>query len=552
MPPCLSRVPVVLAALVFVLTGCSALSSGSSDRIDEYTVDAQVNEDGTVDVVESITYDFGEDPSPGLLWEAPTTMRKSFLLHRVTERADIEVSSPTGAPDRIESLRESRGWLYLEIGDEEDPVTGEHVYEVSYTMHGALVEEGGRVELPWQPVTGNWGAPVNNVGVTVAAPAIEEVSCHHYDRDREEDRDCGGEWDGTSAVLEVPELDRGSGMETSFHLAEGSVTVPEPDTVFRPFPRWLTLAGVVGLALSLVTAYYIVRLRSRVQAQRRAREDFPEDLPDLPPALAGFLHRKGRLQPEHVMALLMQLEQKGQVTVQPGKASDNWVFVRQQQGGGTRLFAGWDMPKDLTPSEQALMRALFHTTDRSDLKQLRRGLSTAKVSRLRRMLNREGRRYGLRRPLWFSGPHAALWFSLLVLAVNAPGAVDRLLPVQLSGLEMVAIAVVPVTAVFAVIPSIHTRYGEHVQRLLDRWARRLGSNADPALALALGASPGQVGRLSGPASDLSAVYTDRSFRERWNRVVARRIRLARRSRSRGGGSRSGGGRSVGGSRGGRR
>ena len=143
----LSHLPRVLLLVVLALLLTSCTSPGAKDRITEYDTSAVVHADGTVDVTETITYDFGRDPSPGLLREIPLSQRVGLMRHRVWEISDVEVTSPSGAPADIEKQDEWRRLLILEIGDSDAPVTGAQTYEISYTVRGALTEEAFLTEF---------------------------------------------------------------------------------------------------------------------------------------------------------------------------------------------------------------------------------------------------------------------------------------------------------------------------------------------------------------------------------------------------------------------
>ncbi|WP_306371117.1 DUF2207 domain-containing protein [Nocardiopsis sp. CC223A] len=257
----------------------------------------------------------------------------------------------------------------------------------------------------------------------------------------------------------------------------------------------------------------------RVDRFRAARRTFPDALPDLPPALAGFLYRKEKLRPEHLMALLVRLEGKGHVASAPG--DDGWVFTRSVSGAQT------------TPSERALLETMFDGSGRSDLPQLSRRLTRRGVRSLERALTREGRSRGLIRPAWLWWPAFAAVACLFAGALFTPYFLNEYTPLHLSGMTAFAAALPVVTAVLMLLPHPRTPYGRHVGERLAAVAGDPDA-AEPVLAVALGAPPE---RLVGGGPDVRAFYRDRDYRDRWDADVRSRIRSAHVSRGGGHGRR---------------
>lgn len=540
MPRALARAALSVAAPLLALTACTpSPGSGSGDEITRFHVDSAVLPDGTFEVTETITYDFGGEPSAGLWRDVPLTAPSSLLRDRSLAVTDVEVTSPSGAPAGIESLRERRGRLEMVIGDADAPVSGEQTYAISYTVHGALTGEDGAAELHWDFVGDGWGVPVHDVRVTVAAPGTESADCRYLrsvdygDDERVEEEVCAAEHDGTTAVLSHDRLQPGMPLSGVVRLPGGTVEVAEPSYTLPRWlvpPPWLTPVGVVSLSASLAVCYGILSLAVRVGRFRAARRTFPDALPDIPPALAGFVYRKERLRPEHLMALLVRLEEKGHVA--SARGDDGWVFTRSASDAGT------------TPSERALLETMFDGSGRSDLPRLSRRLTGPGVRALERALTREGRDHGLIRPAWLWWPAFAVVACLFTAALFTPHFLNESTPLRLSGMTAFASALPVVAAVLMLLPHPRTPYGRHVGERLAAVAEDPGA-AEPVLAVALGAPPE---RLVGGGADVRAFYRDRDYRDRWDGDVHRRIRSAHVSRGGGGGTAGGGGGGGGGGR----
>lgn len=534
----MSHLPRVLLLVVLALLLTSCTFPGARDRITEYDTRAVVHADGTVDVTETITYDFGRDPSPGLLREIPLSQRVGLMRHRVWEISDVEVTSPSGAPAGIEKQDEWRRVLTLEIGDTGAPVTGAQTYEISYTVHGALNDEGDGPQLHWDFVGDEWGVPVNGVTVRVEAPSVVGAECFYEESYRDQDGDTEY-WDeecdqsghdGAAAGFGHPRLDSGAPLSGVVYLEEGTVEFTEPEHALAPLPRWITLAGALSLPVVLVAAFFLDRHVTRWREKRRfrIRQGFGEELPDLPPAVAGFLFHKKRLRAEHALALLVSLEEKGHLASVPkenGKGGD-WLFVKQ------------DSNVALTPAERSLRRGMFGLNSEIDLTWLGRSMSKTRIKWIEYALLREAGQHGLVVRPWLWYP-AVLGCGLVLIAAICTGViVNALTPLDLAGLEMFSAAVLPTALIALFLPNQRTPYGDHVRDLLAE-GRKNPRELEPVMAIALGLPDETVRALNAKVPNLSPYLRDHGYRRRWNRTVNDRIRSSRRTSS---GSGSGGGR----------
>jgi hypothetical protein len=516
----LSRV-LLLVVLALLLTSCA--SPGARDRITEYDTSAVVHADGTLDVTETITYDFGTDPSPGLLREIPLSQRVGLMRHRTWEIDEVEVTSPSGAPADIEKQDEWRRVLILEIGDTDAPVTGAQTYEISYTVHGALNDEGYGPQLHWDFVGDEWGVPIQEVSARVEAPSVVEAECFYEESYRDgdgnteywdEECDQSGH-DGSTASFGHPQLSSGTPLSGVVYLEEGTVEFAEPEHALAPLPRWITLVGVLSLIAALLAAAVLLKYVGEWQRNRRLRirQGFTEDLPDLPPAVAGFLFHGKRLRAEHALALIVSLEEKGHLTSVPKEDGDggDWLFVERHS----------DVP--LTPAERALRRGMFGLNSETDLVWLGRFLTKSRVKRIERSLLGEAGRYGLVIKLWLWYPIVGVFMAALVAALCTGLIINEFTSLNLTDLELVSAAVLPVVLVSLFKPAQRTPYGDHVHDLLTS-RRRNPQGLEPVMGIALGLPDETVRTLNAKVPNLSPYLRDHRYRRRWNRTVDHRNR----------------------------
>jgi len=131
----------------------------SSEHINYFDSDITVNKDGTIDVTESIYYDFANLNRHGIFRNIPFTKRDAEDKRVDLEFSNFKVTDKNGNPYKFERLTENEQ-IVLKIGDPTKTVTGKHLYDISYTVSGAIGYFDDYDELYWN-VTGNgWDAPI--------------------------------------------------------------------------------------------------------------------------------------------------------------------------------------------------------------------------------------------------------------------------------------------------------------------------------------------------------------------------------------------------------
>jgi hypothetical protein len=165
-------------AVVLLVVGTSGAAAAEGERITSYDVVLTVHDDGSMDVRESIAYDFGGAPDRhGIFRTIPVRVPFDDDNDRVYRLDGLRVSSNTGAPTQVER-RESGGVATFRIGDPDRTVSGVQGYQLDYTVEGALNAFADHDELYWNAIGDGWPVPVEQVRVVVRAPApITRQAC---------------------------------------------------------------------------------------------------------------------------------------------------------------------------------------------------------------------------------------------------------------------------------------------------------------------------------------------------------------------------------------
>jgi uncharacterized membrane protein YgcG len=163
----------VLISFIFVVS----FSLAHAESITNFTADYEVREDGTVQVTEVISYDFGPNDRHGIFrilknehpQEATAWYKKRFI--------DIELLSVGKDGGSVPyEVTEFFGDTTIKVGDADVTIQGQHTYTISYLLSGALSYGPLGAEF-YYDVTGNsWEVPIERVTATVRGVRLDMLS----------------------------------------------------------------------------------------------------------------------------------------------------------------------------------------------------------------------------------------------------------------------------------------------------------------------------------------------------------------------------------------
>ncbi|HJR25784.1 MAG TPA: DUF2207 domain-containing protein, partial [Acidimicrobiales bacterium] len=163
---------VLIGAGGLVLGGATAIAAFgyNEERIEQLWVGAAIQPDGTASLREVVDYQFGN------------TLDRHGLLRRIpglTPQSPVAVSSPTGAPDAVDSMSPytfdgGEQGVEIRVGDAARNVSGAHRYVLGYDL--ATLAEGEAIA--WDAVGTGWEVPIEEAEVHLVAPwALEDLGC---------------------------------------------------------------------------------------------------------------------------------------------------------------------------------------------------------------------------------------------------------------------------------------------------------------------------------------------------------------------------------------
>lgn len=170
---------LLLAPAVTYRWDDGATAGGEETRITSYVATFDVDDQGDLDAVETLTVDFPFAGKHGIFRffdrEDPNDSHERLVPHDISVTMD-------GAPVPVELLTEGRGrYTDARIGDPNRTVVpGEHVYEIRYTIDGVLDPgtNGHETQFYWNLVPGGWRQAIAKTDLTVHLPvAAQDVQC---------------------------------------------------------------------------------------------------------------------------------------------------------------------------------------------------------------------------------------------------------------------------------------------------------------------------------------------------------------------------------------
>ena len=183
----------LLLAAALLLVGPAGLAHAATDEgMDSYVAVFDVQPDGSMRVTETITWRFPSGKqSHGIFRDVVVRMgyNNEENRYRYYDLTDVDVTSPTGAPDAFH-VSDNGAAQEIRIGSASEFTSGTQVYEIHYTLHNVLnpIDANGKpatgttpadtVELNYNVFGPNELTQRDRVAITVNAPAAStKVLC---------------------------------------------------------------------------------------------------------------------------------------------------------------------------------------------------------------------------------------------------------------------------------------------------------------------------------------------------------------------------------------
>jgi uncharacterized membrane protein YgcG len=235
----------------------------TGERITSYDVTIQIQASGDLLIEERIAYDFGPTLHHGIYRDIPDRFLYDDRYDRIYPITVRSVTASGGASADYKTSAE--GALFrIKVGDPDETVAGEHVYDIVYTVRQALNGFRDHDELYWNVIGNLWTVPIEHATATVTAPrsGVEEACFAGPERSS---LPCGSATvEGNSATFEHDGLGPYAGMTVVVGFPKGAVPAPRPDlverwSIARAFSVTPGSAGAAGVLLLGFLAWFVPR-----------------------------------------------------------------------------------------------------------------------------------------------------------------------------------------------------------------------------------------------------------------------------------------------------
>lgn len=197
-------------------------SNAKAEEISDYKVEIQVNQDATVNVKETILYDFGDEQRHGIFRDIPykyKTSAGSFNLRY----SDFSVKDENNS-DYDFSISTKGDDYSIKIGDEDVTVTGKKEYIISYNVNRAISYFSDYDELYWNVIGNQWEVPIRKATIVMNGFGITNTKC--YFGKYGENNDCSVEQMKNTYQTSIENIGDGSGVTIVMGFNKGVLHEP--------------------------------------------------------------------------------------------------------------------------------------------------------------------------------------------------------------------------------------------------------------------------------------------------------------------------------------
>jgi uncharacterized membrane protein YgcG len=143
--------------------------SYSGETILNFHTDISVLSDSTVNIAETIQYDFGTNQKHGIFRDIPVSYRTQTGYYSSITLKNITVTDENGNPYTY-SLSSKGSDKEIKIGDANRLITGVHIYRIGYTVERAIGYFDSFDEIYWNATGNEWLVPILSSSATVKLP----------------------------------------------------------------------------------------------------------------------------------------------------------------------------------------------------------------------------------------------------------------------------------------------------------------------------------------------------------------------------------------------
>ena len=369
---------VTLASLA--LAGAGIAHADYGDRITTYDIEYAVEQDGSVHVTETITYQFASYGRHGIYRDLLVRVPIDEEHDRRYAIAGMQVSSTTGAETdfSVEQKTADDGrtrYASYQIGSAQQTVDASETYVLEYTVTGALnAQENADTEFYWNATGNSWDAQIDVVSITVEVPGgATQVACWAGPQGSSDPCDSA---QITGQAAKFTHTTPSSGSQWGVTIDVGiDASLVDAQKMIVDRPTWTNQNGFTAVPISIGAIVLVGLGAFGLKARRQGRDKRfagvpPGVVPDgaeargvagvgrgakvvvddgsidppvafspprgVSPAEASYLRRPGH-DPDQLSATILDLAHRGVLRVVGDDAGDSRSLQLMDRGRATRL-----------------------------------------------------------------------------------------------------------------------------------------------------------------------------------------------------------------------
>ncbi len=373
-------IAALFVSLPLLVSGVFASSAyaQTSESISNFQTDITINKDSTLNVAETIDYDFGTTQHHGMFQTIPykAQARGGTFKYRYS---NFVVTDEKNQPIQFDNSTSGND-IILKVGDPNTYVTGKHVYKISYTVGRAINYFSDHDELYWNVVGTKWTVPIAKASVVVHGPAnITRAECFTGElNSKEKNCSIAGVNTNTVTITGTQSFPEGEGMTMVVALPAGTLTQP---TTAQKFWDIVKDNGVLMIPILVFILMFAIwykwgrdpKSKNPIVAQYEA----PDKLS--PMYMGALLHNK--VTNQDLAAEIVYLAEQGFLTIERIETKSMLGFRNDDY----RFASTGKLPESLPDATAYLLSKIFLTESSvlmSDLKTVKSfGLAIAQIKK---------------------------------------------------------------------------------------------------------------------------------------------------------------------------
>lgn len=282
---------------------------GHSELISKFSADYTINSDSSVEVVETIVYDFAGTQRHGILRTLLHTHPQSASVWYKKRTVELEVVGVTrgGEPEPF-TVTKRNAETEIKIGDPDTVFADVETYVITYKIRGALSSGEQGAELYYNVTGKEWEVPIAFASVRVLSPALLDTTACYQGLSGSTESCTSKIKEGGVVTFTANTIVSGEGLTVATALDASKVTVETNEEV-----TYLLFGSLLACVWGLCLGTYVFRFR-RANYKKKPIVAQYEPYQGYLPMYTGYLFDMA-LDPKDITAGILYLAEQGFIKI---------------------------------------------------------------------------------------------------------------------------------------------------------------------------------------------------------------------------------------------